>query len=77
MFHADVGTINGSVNSNDQRETPLAGGHMNSVVRVGDTVRRRMGPWSAGVHGLLRQIEAAGFTSAPRFLGIANTGARC
>jgi hypothetical protein len=40
------------------------------VVRVGDTVRRRMYPWSATIHRLLAHLEAVGFDRAPRFLGI-------
>jgi Phosphotransferase enzyme family len=38
------------------------------VVRIGDTVRRPLGPWSAAVHGLLRHLEAAAFP-APRVVG--------
>jgi hypothetical protein len=39
------------------------------VVRVGDTVRRPLNPNSPLIHALLRHLEAAGFTGAPRFLG--------
>lgn len=36
-------------------EIPLRGGNMNSgVVRVGDTVRRRAGPWTPAVCALLQ-----------------------
>jgi hypothetical protein len=38
------------------------------VVRVGDTVRRPLHPWSATVHELLRYLEDAGFRPAPRVL---------
>jgi len=55
-------------------ETVLAGGDVNVVVRVGGTVRRPVGPWSPGVHALLRHFEAAGFDGAPRFLGIDDEG---
>src|SRR4029079_2794072 len=55
-------------------ETVLAGGDVNVVVRVGGTVRRPGGPWSPGVHALLRHFEAAGFDGAPRFLGIDDEG---
>jgi hypothetical protein len=58
----------------DQQETPLTGGNLSIVVRAGDTVRRPMHPWSATVHGLLRQLEARGFDGAPRFLGIDDRG---
>src|SRR5262245_40443735 len=51
-------------------EIPLEGGHMNPVVRVGDTVRRRLGPWSPGVHALLRHLRESGFTAAPEVVGI-------
>lgn len=42
---------------------------MNPVVRVGDTVRRQLGPWSPGVHALLRHLRTAGFRAAPELLG--------
>jgi len=45
------------------------GGNLNQAVRVGDTVRRRAGPWTPAVHALLRYLEAAGF-EAPRVRGI-------
>jgi hypothetical protein len=44
------------------------------VVRVGDTVRRPLHPWSATVHELLRHLEAVGFPYSPRFLGIDGEG---
>jgi hypothetical protein len=40
------------------------------VVRIGDTVRRPVQPWSPTVHELLRHLEGVGFPYAPRFLGI-------
>jgi hypothetical protein len=56
-------------------EVPLAGGDVTEgVVRVGDTVRRPVGPHSPLVHALLAHLEAAGFTGAPRFLGIDQSG---
>jgi hypothetical protein len=51
-------------------ETPLEGGDLNAVTRVGDTVRRPTGPWSPAVHALLRHFEAVGFDGAPRVLGV-------
>jgi Phosphotransferase enzyme family len=51
-----------------EREIPLAGGDVNLVVRVGDTVRRPAGP--EGVRALLRWYEQVGFDGAPRFLGL-------
>jgi hypothetical protein len=55
-------------------EIPLAGGDLNPIVRVGDTVRRPQGPWSPAVHALLRHFESVGFDGAPRFLGVDERG---
>jgi hypothetical protein len=44
------------------------------VVRVGNTVRRPVGPHSPLVHALLAHLESAGFAGAPRFLGIDGSG---
>jgi hypothetical protein len=52
-----------------EEEIPLSGGNVSGTVRVGDTVRRRAGPWTPAVHALLRHLEAAGFDGAPRVLG--------
>lgn len=54
----------------NEEEIVLTGGNVSTVVRVGDTVRRTVGPWSAAVHDLLRHLEARGFTAAPHFLGL-------
>ena len=48
-------------------ETSL-GGNLNAAVRVGDTVRRRAGPWTPAVHALLGYLDQVGF-EAPRVLG--------
>lgn len=53
-------------------ETPL-GGNLNAAVRVGDTVRRRTGPWTPAVHALLRYLEAKNFP-APRVRGTDEQG---
>lgn len=45
------------------------GGNLNQAVRVGETVRRRAGPWTPAVHSLLRYLEQSGF-EAPRVLGM-------
>ena len=45
------------------------GGNLNDAVRVGDTVRRRAGPWTPAVHELLRFLEREGFP-APRARGL-------
>ncbi|WP_435866505.1 hypothetical protein [Streptosporangium sandarakinum] len=53
------------------REIPLVDGDVTEgVVRVGDTVRRPVGPNAPLVHALLRHLEEVGFAGAPRFLGI-------
>ncbi len=58
-----------------QAEIPLAGGDVTEgVVRVGDTVRRPVGPHSPLVHALLAHLESIGFEGAPRFLGIDRAG---
>jgi hypothetical protein len=58
-----------------QTESPLTGGDVTEgVVRAGDTVRRPLGPHSPLVHALLTYLESAGFTGAPRFLGIDRAG---
>ncbi|MFT3887079.1 MAG: aminoglycoside phosphotransferase family protein [Arachnia sp.] len=44
------------------------------VVRVGDTVRRPLQPWSASVHELLRHLEDIGFPYTPRVKGIDEEG---
>lgn len=51
-------------------ERPLANGDVTeTVVRVGDTVRRSQGPNAPYVHALLDHLEAVGFDGAPRYLG--------
>lgn len=57
-------------------ETLLLGGTANRglVVRVGDTVRRPVRASSAATHALLRHLEHAGFSGAPRFLGVDAAG---
>lgn len=50
------------------------GGNVTSVIRVGMTVRREIGPWSQTVHRLLRHLEEVGFDGAPRFLGVDEHG---
>ncbi|NUW39007.1 phosphotransferase [Nonomuraea rhodomycinica] len=56
-------------------EIPLAGGDVTEgVVRVGDTVRRPVGPNAPLVHALLRHLEDVGFAGSPRFLGIDAAG---
>ena len=42
--------------------------------RVGDTIRRATGPWTPTIHALLAHLDEAGFTEAPRVLGIDEHG---
>jgi hypothetical protein len=49
------------------------GGNLNQAVRVGDTVRRRAGPWTPAVHALLSYLEDAGF-EAPHVRGMDERG---
>jgi hypothetical protein len=53
-------------------ETPLVGGDINVVVRVGDTVRRP--PEPPAVQELLRWYETVNFAGAPQFLGFDEQG---
>ena len=56
-------------------EIPLPGGDVTEgVVRVGDTVRRPLGPHSPLVHAVLDHLESVGFEGAPRFLGLDDQG---
>lgn len=55
-------------------ETPLEGGYVNDVARVGATVRRQVREPRPFVHDLLRVLEAAGWSGAPRFLGFDDQG---
>ena len=56
-------------------EIPLEGGRSGAnVVRVGDTVRRQAGPWTATVHAYLEHLRRSGFTGAPQPLGFDEAG---
>ncbi len=57
-----------------EEEIPLSGGNISSVVRVGETVRRPIHPWSFSVHKLLIHLERKSFPGSPRFLGIDEKG---
>lgn len=50
-------------------EQRLAGGNTGGAVRVGDTVRRKAGPWTPAVHALLLHLHDVGFERCPRPLG--------
>ncbi|WP_084106415.1 phosphotransferase [Demequina sp. NBRC 110056] len=51
------------------QETPLAGGNMGAVVRIGDRVHRAAGPQAATVHRLLAHVRSQGVTWVPRVHG--------
>ena len=59
---------------NGEDETPLSGGFVTKAVKVGDTVRREVGPWSPAVHLLLEHLDSVGYAAAPRFLGVDDQG---
>jgi len=66
-----LGSIEWNLLSMADNETPLGGGNVNeTVVRVGDTVRRKTNVASPSVHRLLNTLATAGFSKAPNFLGI-------
>ena len=53
-----------------EEEVPLVGGNVtDGLVRVGNTVRRPPGPWSASVHHFLCHLNDVGYEGAPRSLG--------
>ncbi len=51
-------------------EEQLSGGNTTTVVRVGETVRRPVGPWTPAVHDLLHYLSAVAFPGSPRVVGI-------
>jgi Phosphotransferase enzyme family len=57
------------------REIELTGGRVTGgVVRLGDTVHRPVGPWTATVHAYLGHLEERGFCGAPRVVGFDDRG---
>ena len=60
---------------NDHTEEPLTGGNMTpGLVKVGNTVRRPVGPWTPAVHALLVHLSEVGYEASPRSLGIDEQG---
>jgi ribosomal protein S18 acetylase RimI-like enzyme len=56
-------------------EIPLLGGDVTEgLVRVGNTVRRPVGPNSPAIAAYLRHLESAGIAESPRYLGIDDKG---
>ncbi|MCW2941624.1 MAG: hypothetical protein JWN00_4609 [Actinomycetia bacterium] len=61
--------------SEDQTEVPLIGeGVTQGIVRIGDTVRRPVRPFTATVQTYLAHLHQAGFSAAPKPLGIDEQG---
>jgi len=61
--------------SGDEAEVPLPGGDVtDGVVRVGNTVRRPIGPHSHLVHDVLAHLALVGFAGSPQFLGLDDEG---
>ncbi|GAA0982865.1 hypothetical protein ENKNEFLB_04084 [Nocardioides aquaticus] len=58
----------------DEVEVPLAGGEVNEVVRVGDTVHRTAGAWTPSVQRVLAHLRAEGFDLSPAPLGTDDRG---
>jgi len=59
----------------DDDATALEGGNMNEgVVRIGDTVRRGVSPWTPTIHRLLAHVRAQGVRWVPRVHGIDDEG---
>ena len=54
-------------------EIELAGGGINTVVRIGDTVRRPVSPWSPATRELIEVLRAAG-VPVPRWHGLDDQG---
>ena len=57
----------------DDNEQVLSGGNINTVVKIGETVRRPVNAHSRTIHELLLHLEARR-VPAPRFLGIDEQG---
>jgi len=51
-------------------EQPLFGGRTVGAVRIDDTVRKPVQPWTSTVHAVLRYLESRQFAGAPRARGI-------
>ena len=52
----------------------LAGGQVGGAVRIGDTVRRPVGPWTPTIHALLAHLAAANLPGIPKVHGIDKRG---
>lgn len=56
------------------KEIELSGGLVSAPVKVGDTVRRKAGPWTPTIHALLAFLRSQGFEAAPQPLGCDEQG---
>lgn len=54
-------------------EIPLPG-NVGGAVRIGDTVRRPVGPWTPAVHALLAHLHDRGLDNVPRVHGFDDRG---
>ncbi len=52
----------------------LPGGNVGGALRIGSTVRRATGPWSASVHELLEHLRKSGLAEVPRVFGADERG---
>jgi len=57
-----------------ESEEKLLGGNLTTVVRVGATVRRQVGPWTPRVHLLLKHLRSRGIQEVPEPLGFDQHG---
>lgn len=57
----------------DEVEERLPGGNVGGAVRVGDTVRRPVGPWTPAVHALLAHLDGR-LPHVPQVLGLDECG---
>lgn len=57
-----------------ETEEVLSGGNMSNVFRVGGTVRRTAGPWTAQVQRLLAHLRSKGIHEVPAPLGFDQQG---
>jgi hypothetical protein len=55
-------------------EVPLPGGNTTGAVLIDGVIHKRASPWTPTVHALLRYLEEAGFSGAPRALGFDSSG---
>jgi hypothetical protein len=73
IFRKPATEASSSAQAGSEAETALPG-NVSEVARVGETIRRSVGPWSPAAHAVLRHLERVGFDGAPRFLGIDDKG---